>query len=423
MSVVNLGRTTKTNIVFYSTDGKGRDGYITYNNAGFWKKNIKQISLKPDYPRNKQKIFHSLFHQAAPFNYQSDGSGRDSYVIENNAGLVKPFDPLIKQKLSKFLRMNNDEYIKRKIFLTKSERNYLNKIKNIQKHVVSRLYNDSLDKIRKKNKVHMKTKSLSDFLEANYDRKNFDSISPIKSYKEKEYDLNKIQNKIIDNNERFLNPKKEEGQKNLFDRILKNKKIRKNNSMNNVAYFDKRDNTGKVKLLTNLKINSNFNNLTSNNTINNSITNKKINSPKYEKIDNIKKKNAINYKAYNVAVGPEDLRMRKNIRSYINNTNDIVYNSNLNSLDDNNTNENNYISYDKINNYNNKKAQEKINSVEKYEEMKEYINPRIKKKNKNDSCNKFNKTQLLSYHKPFSLNDYYDFHKKYEIYIKKDNHN
>ena len=308
--------------------------------------------------------------------------------------------------------MNNDEYIKRKIFLTKSERIYLNKIKRIQKHVVSRLYNDSLDKIRKNNRLHSKTKSLSGFLEANYIRKDFDSISPIKSYKEREYDLNKNKNKIIDYTERFLNPQKEEGQKNLFDRILKNKKIHKNNSMNSIAYFDKRDNNGKVKLLKNLNINSNFNNLTSNNTINNSMAGEKINFPKYEKIDNIKKKNPINYKAYNVAVGPEDLRMRKNIGNYINNTNDMAYNSNLNSLDVNNTNDHNYINYDKINSYNNKNDEKKINSVEKYEEMNGYINPSIKKKNKNDSYNKFNKTQLLSYHKPFSLNNYNDFHKK-----------
>ena len=37
MSVINLGRTTKGNIVFYSSDGMGRDGYITYNDGGFWK--------------------------------------------------------------------------------------------------------------------------------------------------------------------------------------------------------------------------------------------------------------------------------------------------------------------------------------------------------------------------------------------------
>ena len=92
--------------------------------------------------------------------------------------------------------MNNEEYIKRKIFLTKSEKNYLNKIKRIQKYVVSRLFNESLDKIRKKNKLHMKTKSFSGFLEASHSIKDFDSISPIKSFKEKEYDLNRNKNKI-----------------------------------------------------------------------------------------------------------------------------------------------------------------------------------------------------------------------------------
>ena len=176
MSVVNLGRTTRTNMVFYSTDGNGRDGYITYNDGGFWKKNIKQISLKPDYPRNNKKNFYSLFHQAAPFNYQSDGSGRDSYVIEHNGGLVKPFEPLIKQKLIKFLRKDNSEYIKRKIFLTKSQKKFLNKIKNIQKNVVNRLYNDSLDRIRK-NKMKLNTKSLSGFFDETINRKNLDSIS------------------------------------------------------------------------------------------------------------------------------------------------------------------------------------------------------------------------------------------------------
>ena len=41
-----FNRTVKTNIIIYPTDGCGRDGYITYNNAGFWKQNIKQIVPK-----------------------------------------------------------------------------------------------------------------------------------------------------------------------------------------------------------------------------------------------------------------------------------------------------------------------------------------------------------------------------------------
>ena len=158
MSIINLGRTTRTNMVFYSTDGMGRDGYITYNDGGFWKDNIKKISLKPDYPRYKYKIFHSLIHKPAPFTYQSDGSGRDSYVIENNGGLVKEFQPLIKQKLTKFLRKydNNNDYIKRTIYMTKSQKNYFNKIQKIQRNVVRRLYNESLEKIKNKKKIQGK---------------------------------------------------------------------------------------------------------------------------------------------------------------------------------------------------------------------------------------------------------------------------
>ena len=95
----SLGRTVKTNIVLYSTDNKGRDGYITYNNGGFWKDNIKPIKMKPNFPRTINTTFHSLIHQAAPFNYYSDGRGRDTYVIKNNAGLVKEFNPLANRQV------------------------------------------------------------------------------------------------------------------------------------------------------------------------------------------------------------------------------------------------------------------------------------------------------------------------------------
>ena len=37
MSQILFNRTVKTNIIIYTTDGTGRDGYITFNNAGFWK--------------------------------------------------------------------------------------------------------------------------------------------------------------------------------------------------------------------------------------------------------------------------------------------------------------------------------------------------------------------------------------------------
>jgi hypothetical protein len=152
----SLGRTVKTNVVLYSTDNQGRDGYITYNDGGFWKDNIKQIKPKPDFPRQKYYNFHSLIHPAAPFNYYSDGSGRDSYVIKNNAGLVKEFNPLANRKvLSKYLRNNPPIMFKKKpdnqkIFLTPSEKQNFLKTHYIQNKVVNRLYAQSLGRFREK---------------------------------------------------------------------------------------------------------------------------------------------------------------------------------------------------------------------------------------------------------------------------------
>ena len=152
----SLGRTVKTNIVLYSTDNMGRDNYITYNNGGFWKDNIKQIKIKPDFPRHMYSNFHSLFHQAAPFNYFSDGTGRDTYVIKNNAGLVKEFNPLAnRQILSQYLREHAPISFKKnskfqKVFLTPSDKENFLRIHNIQNRVVKRLYNQSLEKFKEK---------------------------------------------------------------------------------------------------------------------------------------------------------------------------------------------------------------------------------------------------------------------------------
>ena len=71
------------------------------------------------------------FKQSIAF-YQIDGMGRDCYITYNNGGLVKTFEPLAKQKLIKFLRKNEEEYmIKHKLFLTRSQREYIHKIKKL----------------------------------------------------------------------------------------------------------------------------------------------------------------------------------------------------------------------------------------------------------------------------------------------------
>ena len=388
MSIINLGRTTRTNMVFYSTDGKGRDGYITYNDGGFWKDNIKKISLKPDYTRYKYKIFHSLIHKPAPFNYQSDGSGRDSYVIENNGGLVKEFQPLIKQKLTKFLRKydNDNNCIKRKIYMTKSQKNYFNKIQKIQHNVVKRLYNKSLEKIKNKKKL-FNTKSLSAFFNDNIMDNNFESIPSIKSYHDKEI----FYNKKRENNDKFINPSNIKGQKYLFDRVFKKRNLQENRSTQNSEYFNKKDNTDKIKILKNLKMNSNFDyNIFNNNTAihNNDKKNK------FHKINYYKKK--ANNRSYNVAVGPDDFIKNNDLISYVNS---IPKNNNNKLINDTSD----------IKNYDNKKI------YKNYEVQKEEINNKM---NNTDYIQSFNKTQLLGNHRPFLMDDHKDYRESYKNYIK-----
>ena len=145
MSTLSLfNRTVKTNIILYPTDGMGRDGYITYNNAGFWKENIKPIVPKETFGRPPFAIFRSLRNTPPIWTYYSDGSGRDSYVYYNNGGLKRKFSPLASQNLQKFLREkieDNRTNNHQKIHLSKDEKIYLNRISQIQKNLVNRLYN------------------------------------------------------------------------------------------------------------------------------------------------------------------------------------------------------------------------------------------------------------------------------------------
>lgn len=140
-----FNRTVKTNIILYPTDGFGRDGYIAYNNAGFWKENIKPILPKEVFKRPPFAVFRSLKNTPPIWTYYSDGSGRDSYVYYNNGGLKRQFSPLASQNLQNYLREKKIEertnYHHQKVTLSKNEILYKNKINKIQKDLVNRLYN------------------------------------------------------------------------------------------------------------------------------------------------------------------------------------------------------------------------------------------------------------------------------------------
>ena len=240
-----LARTVKTNIVLYSTDNRGRDGYITYNDGGFWKDKIKQIKLKENFPRHMYYNFHSLIHQAAPFNYYSDGTGRDTYVIKNNAGLVKEFNPLAKRQiLSKYLRGNMPISYKKKPkyekkFLTPSERETFIKTHNIQNRVVKRLYDQCLGKFRQR--MHSSSPASRDSFHSLNNSKNLPTINnecPLKSEPNKNIPQAMMKNESISN------------------RMKKNSlKHKLNKTMNNFFPSNK---DKKMPILEDLKINNSY---------------------------------------------------------------------------------------------------------------------------------------------------------------------
>ena len=143
----------KKNPAFYLNDGFGRDSYISYNDGGFFKNNLKPIKKKESYQIQIKKLINPLNNLPRFVNYHGDGSGRDSYIY--NSGMGKLFLPLANKHLSNILRENDKNKTNKIYFLTNSQKKYLKKIKIIESNVTSRLYNDSLEKLRR-----MKTKIL-----------------------------------------------------------------------------------------------------------------------------------------------------------------------------------------------------------------------------------------------------------------------
>ena len=109
---MELWRTARLGMVTYQPDGKGRDKYIKYNNGGFWDTG-ETFEVKKDYERPKYNNFHSLYHQAAPFKYYSNGKTRDSYILFDT-GLSKNEKPLTSYKLTDFLRGSENTLLDRR---------------------------------------------------------------------------------------------------------------------------------------------------------------------------------------------------------------------------------------------------------------------------------------------------------------------
>jgi len=161
-----LYRTFKSNYVPYFADGRGRDRYIVYNNAGFFKnyigtQNNKDFSRTGCFFSTKiVKHIKSPSIKAPNFHYHADGNGRDKYIIVNGGGLFSDTKPLVSYQLTDFLRQ--DEKIsssinKYKMYLSTNEIRYNQLLKKKERDVIKRLYKNTRKKCKNRPKINFKS--------------------------------------------------------------------------------------------------------------------------------------------------------------------------------------------------------------------------------------------------------------------------
>jgi hypothetical protein len=274
MEKVPLWRTARLGMVTYQPDGLGRDKYIKYNNGGFWDTGEK-FEVKKEYERPKYSNFHSLYHQAAPFKYYSNGKTRDSYILFNT-GLSKDIKPLGSYKLTDFLRANETgAYRSGKVWVSKSQDKYNKLLRAKEKDIIFRLYENEKKKFMKKKKGE---EELNDNMEDNKEevlkpiqtevevtklpklidkKKNYSCINTLNGLNndlDKDYmeDNEKEVNKISDANKKknllHIFPKNKSNNEEILIKSLSkindfdvSKKLKRTNKSFNQAYFHLRN--------------------------------------------------------------------------------------------------------------------------------------------------------------------------------------
>lgn len=167
----SIYRTLKNKYVPYYSEGLGRDRYIIYNNGGFLNKDYSTINASESLGTHTNldtKIIiksKSLSNKAPNFHYQSDGKGRDRYIMINGGGLYYESKPLNSFKLSDFLRGdsidNNNEcrnsfsFLRGRNFLSKSEYKYNQLLKSKEKDIINRLYEKEKKKFSRPKKIEI----------------------------------------------------------------------------------------------------------------------------------------------------------------------------------------------------------------------------------------------------------------------------
>ena len=148
MATAGLWRTGRPRFPMYSSDGRGRDYYIKFDNGGYWADQFK-LKKVPDYERPRYKNYHTLFHHPAPFKYWGNGHGRETYILQQS-GFFHDQKPLCSYKLIDFLRTNETDNryynsYKKNLFLSVSEKKYNKELKRFEKKLIKRLYTDPLN--------------------------------------------------------------------------------------------------------------------------------------------------------------------------------------------------------------------------------------------------------------------------------------
>ena len=190
----SLWRTQRPRFPLYIPDGRGRDYYIKFDNGGYWSTQFN-LKKKPDYERSLYSNFHTLFHQAAPFKYWGNGHGRETYILQTN-GLFHDQKPLCAYKLTDFLRDGKSgskfDCLRRKMFMSVSEKKYNNELRKFEKKLIKRLYTEpmNLKKMFRKKDNENSYDDNSGNINGSYDmKKSFSDLAYRKKYLQANTDI------------------------------------------------------------------------------------------------------------------------------------------------------------------------------------------------------------------------------------------
>lgn len=190
--ISSLYRTFSPTFNAYTRDGDGRDGYIGYNNGGFWNTRIPPgTSFESTFPESTRYRLRSINRQVAPFKYYSDGSGRDSYILINSGGLKRESKAMANYHLKDFLRTPDQcvlEFHKpsagHRHYVSRDEYRINQILKKKERGIIDRLY------IKEKHKFLPSTSNSS----RNKNEKNKRNLPSITTSLSKDfiYDVDKI---------------------------------------------------------------------------------------------------------------------------------------------------------------------------------------------------------------------------------------